>query len=207
MIQGQVFIIDDDEAVRDAMVLLMQSVGLRALAYADAKAFLAAAHDEHPACLILDVRMPGMSGLQMAREAQVRQQAWPIIFVTGHGDVPMAVEAMREGAFDFLQKPFREETLIQRVQRAIEQDHNDQVAASEREEIEERIKDLTPREREILQRIVDGESNKVIAIELGISARTVELHRANVMDKMQARSLAHLLRQVLSVNTDIAKTA
>lgn len=207
MIQGQVFIIDDDEAVRDAMVLLMQSVGLKALAYPDANAFLAAAHDEHPACLILDVRMPGMSGLQMAREAQVRQQAWPIIFVTGHGDVPMAVEAMREGAFDFLQKPFREETLIQRVQRAIEQDHNDQVAASEREEIEERIKDLTPREREILQRIVDGESNKVIAIELGISARTVELHRANVMDKMQARSLAHLLRQVLSVNSGIAKTA
>ncbi len=207
MIQGQVFIIDDDEAVRDAMVLLMQSVGLQALAYSDAKAFLDAAHDEHPACLILDVRMPGMSGLQLAREAQVRRQAWPIIFVTGHGDVPMAVEAMREGAFDFLQKPFREETLIQRVQRAIEQDHNDQVAASEREEIEERVKDLTPREREILQRIVDGESNKVIAIELGISARTVELHRANVMDKMQARSLAHLLRQVLTVSTGIAKIA
>ncbi len=207
MIQGQVFIIDDDEAVRDAMVLLMQSVGLQALAYPDAKAFLDAAHDEHPACLILDVRMPGMSGLQLAREAQVRRQAWPIIFVTGHGDVPMAVEAMREGAFDFLQKPFREETLIQRVQRAIEQDHNDQVAASEREEIEERVKDLTPREREILQRIVDGESNKVIAIELGISARTVELHRANVMDKMQARSLAHLLRQVLTVSTGIAKIA
>ena len=146
-----------------------------------------------------------MSGLQLAREARVRREAWPIIFVTGHGDVPMAVEAMREGAFDFLQKPFREETLIQRVQRAIEQDHNDQVAASEREEIEERIKDLTPREREILQRIVDGESNKVIAIELGISARTVELHRANVMDKMQARSLAHLLRQVLSVTTALTR--
>ncbi|ORE87156.1 FixJ family transcriptional regulator [Oceanococcus atlanticus] len=205
MIQGQVFIIDDDEAVRDATVLLMQSIGLKAVAYADAQAFLDAAHDQHPACLILDVRMPGMSGLQLAREARVRREAWPIIFVTGHGDVPMAVEAMREGAFDFLQKPFREETLIQRVQRAIEQDHNDQVAASEREEIEERIKDLTPREREILQRIVDGESNKVIAIELGISARTVELHRANVMDKMQARSLAHLLRQVLSVTTALTR--
>lgn len=199
MNSGRVFIIDDDEAVRDAMVLLMHSVGLEAHAYSDAHAFLAAGHAEHPACVVLDVRMPGMSGLQLAKEPRVRRQAWPIIFVTGHGDVPMAVEAMRDGAFDFLQKPFREEELIQRVQRAIEQDHNDQVVASERGAIKKRLEDLTPREREILDRIVAGNSNKVVAIELGISARTVELHRANLMEKMQARSLAHLLRQVLSV--------
>lgn len=204
---GRAFIIEDDEAVRDALVLLMQSVGLQASAYPDAASFLQADHQEHPACLVLDVRMPGMSGLQLAREPQVRRQAWPIIFVTGHGDVPMAVEAMREGAFDFLQKPFREEELIQRVQRAIEQDHNDQVAASERGEIEARLQELTPREREILDRIMAGEANKVIAIELGISARTVELHRANVMEKMQARSLAHLLRQVLSIGPPDSKSA
>lgn len=199
MNSGQVFVVDDDEAVRDAIVLLMHSVGLSASAYPDAQSFLDARRDEHPACLILDVRMPGMSGIQLARQDAVRLQAWPVIFVTGHGDVPMAVEAMREGAFDFLQKPFREDELIQRVQHAIEQDHNDQVLASERGEIEERLQDLTPREREILERIVEGDANKVIAIDLGISARTVELHRANVMDKMQARSLAHLLRQVLSL--------
>ena len=186
MNSGQVFIIEDDEAVRDAMVLLMQSVGLPSSAYPNAQSFLQAGHHEHPACLVLDVRMPGMSGLQLAKDPRVRREAWPIIFVTGHGDVPMAVEAMREGAFDFLQKPFREEELIQRVQRAIEQDNNDRVAASEREEIESRLQDLTPREREILDRIVDGQSNKLMAIELGISARTVELHRSNVMDKMQA---------------------
>ncbi len=199
MSAGRVFVIDDDAAVCDSLVLLMQSVGLQAEAFQDARSFLAAGRDDHPACIVLDVRMPGMSGPQVAKELAARGQTWPIIFITGHGDVAMAVEAMREGAFDFVQKPFREDELIQRVQQAIAQDHADMVIASEQDEIRECLAELTPREREILDRVVEGQANKVIAIELRISSRTVELHRARVMEKMRARSLAHLIRQVLLV--------
>lgn len=201
MSEGLVFLIDDDAAVRDSLSLLLRSVGLNVIAYANAYDFLEADHQEHPACLVLDVRMPGMGGLQLSRALREKGGSWPIVFITGHGDVPMAVEAMRDGAFDFIQKPFREDELIERVQQAIEQDEADLAVQAERHDVEARLESLTDREQEILEQLVEGHANKVIAINLGISQRTVELHRLRVMQKMQARSLAHLVRMVTLLHT------
>ena len=193
-----VHIIDDDDAVRDSLALLLTSVGLPSQQYASAAEFLESTPDDHsPGCLILDVRMPGMSGLQLFKELHRRGLSWPVIFMTGHGDVPMAVQAMREGAFDFVQKPFRESELLDRVQQAIAQDRNDRTQDSELAAVQQRLAELTARERDVLDRIVAGQANKVIAIELDISQRTVEQHRARVMRKMNARSLAHLIRMVI----------
>ena len=193
-----VHIVDDDDAVRDSLAMLMQSVGIDARQYASATEFLDTNPADNPGCVILDVRMPGLSGLQLFKEMNRRRMSWPVLFITGHGDVPMAVEAMRDGAFDFIQKPFRENELLERVQQAIAQDRSDRVQESELTAVKERLQSLTSRERDVLQRIVDGCANKVIAIDLDISQRTVEQHRARVMEKMQARSLAHLIRMVLS---------
>ena len=201
MSEPVVYLVDDDEAVRDSLSLLLRSVGLTVHAFEDARDFLDADHSAHPGCLLLDMRMPGMSGLQLSRALRERGKTWPVIFITGHGDVPMAVDAMREGAFDFIQKPFREDQLIERVQAAIAQDQQDLVTLAEQHDIRQRMQLLTERETEILERIVDGDANKVIAIDLGISQRTVELHRLRVMQKMQARSLAHLVRMVTMLNT------
>ncbi len=195
-----VHIIDDDDAVRDSLALLMNSVGIDARQYASANAFLEASPPDTTGCVVLDVRMPGISGLQLFKEMNRRRMSWPVLFITGHGDVPMAVEAMRDGAFDFVQKPFRENELLERVQQAIAQDRADRVQESELASINERLKSLTNRERDVLERIVDGSANKVIAIDLDISQRTVEQHRARVMEKMKARSLAHLIRMVISVD-------
>jgi FixJ family two-component response regulator len=193
-----VHIIDDDDAVRDSLALLLTSVGLLSQQYASATEFLDSTLDDSvPGCLILDVRMPGMSGLQLFKELHKRGLSWPVIFMTGHGDVPMAVQAMREGAFDFVQKPFRESELLDRVQQAIAQDRNDRTQDSELAAVQQRLAELTARERDVLDRIVAGQANKVIAIELDISQRTVEQHRARVMRKMKARSLAHLIRMVI----------
>nr|MBV6630179.1 response regulator transcription factor [Oceanococcus sp. HetDA_MAG_MS8] len=193
-----VHIIDDDDAVRDSLALLLTSVGLESQQYASATEFLESTLDDRvPGCLILDVRMPGMSGLQLFKELHKRGLSWPVIFMTGHGDVPMAVQAMREGAFDFVQKPFRESELLDRVQQAIAQDRNDRTQDSELAAVQQRLAELTGRERDVLDRIVAGQANKVIAIELDISQRTVEQHRARVMRKMNARSLAHLIRMVI----------
>lgn len=193
-----VHIIDDDDAVRDSLALLLTSVGLESQQYASATEFLESTLDDSvPGCLILDVRMPGMSGLQLFKELHKRGLSWPVIFMTGHGDVPMAVQAMREGAFDFVQKPFRESELLDRVQQAIAQDRNDRTQDSELAAVQQRLAELTGRERDVLDRIVAGQANKVIAIELDISQRTVEQHRARVMRKMNARSLAHLIRMVI----------
>lgn len=194
-----VHIIDDDDAVRDSLALLLTSVGLPSQQYASAAEFLESTLDDNiPGCLILDVRMPGMSGLQLFKELHRRGLSWPVIFMTGHGDVPMAVQAMREGAFDFVQKPFRESELLDRVQQAIAQDRNDRTQDSELAAVQQRLAELTGRERDVLDRIVAGQANKVIAIELDISQRTVEQHRARVMRKMNARSLAHLIRMVIN---------
>lgn len=195
-----VHIVDDDDAVRDSLALLMNSVGIDARQYASANAFLEANPPDTTGCVVLDVRMPGISGLQLFKEMNRRRMSWPVLFITGHGDVPMAVEAMRDGAFDFVQKPFRENELLERVQQAIAQDRADRVQESELASINERLASLTNRERDVLGRIVDGCANKVIAIDLDISQRTVEQHRARVMEKMKARSLAHLIRMVISVD-------
>lgn len=192
-----VFVVDDDEAVRGAMRLLLKSVGLTAVVYASADEFLAHYGPDQPGCLLLDVRMPGMSGLELQHQLNLRGAIVPVIFMTGHGDVPMAVEAMQHGAFDFLQKPFRDQELLERVQRALEKDRSAREQLRQTDRIRERFASLTPREREVLMLMTRGKPNKVMAAELGVSQRTVEIHRARVMDKMEARSLAQLVRMAM----------
>jgi FixJ family two-component response regulator len=192
-----VFIVDDDEAVRGSLKLLLKTLGLPAQAYASAQEFLADFDPQHSGCLVLDIRMPGMSGLELQEELNTRGAMLPIIFITGHGDVPMAVEAMQHGAMDFLQKPFRDQDLLDRINRALEKDRVGRELLGNRERIQARIVELTPREREVLTLVTQGKANKVIAADLQLSQRTVEIHRAHVMEKMGANSLAHLVRMVV----------
>lgn len=194
-----IFIVDDDAAVRDALKLLLRSVGQAVETYASAQEFLDVYSEDRPGCLVLDIRMPGMSGLELQQKLNERHSILPIIFITGHGDVPMAVEAMQAGAVDFIQKPFRDQDLIDRINQALEKDANNRAALGERNDIRKRLETLTPREREVLELVVHGKANKVIAGDLKLSQRTVEIHRARVMEKMQASSLAHLVRMVLEV--------
>lgn len=197
--QSTVFIVDDEAAVADSIALLLRSVGIRSTVHNGATAFLEAYDPDSPGCLLLDVRMPRMSGLELQKELNRRRCFLPIIFITGHGDVPMAVEAMRAGAVDFLQKPFNDDELIRRVQRALDQDRETRARLAQREALLQRYELLTPRERDITWRLVDGQANKAAALELDISERTVEQHRAQVMRKMDARSLAQLVQMMLVV--------
>jgi FixJ family two-component response regulator len=194
-----VFIVDDDEAIRDSLHMLMSSVGLESACYASAQEFLTDYDPDHPGCLVLDVRMPGMSGIDLQERLVAMQSILPIVFITGHGEVTMAVHAMRAGAVDFLQKPFSEQALLDRIHQAIEQDANGRALLGRRDAIVERIASLTPRERQVMEMVVDGVANKVIAIDLGVSERTVEIHRARVMKKMGAESLPHLVRMAIQV--------
>jgi two-component system response regulator FixJ len=194
-----VFIVDDDEAVRSSLRLLLKSVGLVPSALASAREFLDKYDPAQPGCLVLDVRMPEMSGLELQEQLNLRGAVLPVIFITGHGDVPMAVEAMQAGACDFLQKPFRDQDLIDRIQRALEKDRTNRSALNERTLIRERLQSLTPREREVLAMVTSGKANKVMAADLGVSQRTVEIHRARVMEKMGAASLAQLVRMVMDL--------
>jgi FixJ family two-component response regulator len=192
-----VIVVDDDDAVRLSLKMLLKSVGQQAEAYASAQDFLDAFDPEQPGCLVLDIRMPGMSGLELQERLNQMHAITPIVFVTGHGDVPMAVEAMQNGAVDFIQKPFRDQDLLDRVNQAIEKDRENRRSLLARDEIRRRIGLLTPREREVLDLVTKGKANKVVAGDLNVSQRTVEIHRARVMEKMQASSLAHLVRMVL----------
>lgn len=192
-----VFVVDDDDAVRAALALLLRSVGLQAETYGSAADFLAAHDPGRPGCLLLDIRMPGMGGLDLQRELIAHGSIVPVIFITGHGDVTMAVRALQDGAVDFVQKPFRDQDLLDRVQNAIELDAKSRADLARRTEILERMGTLTARESEVMERVVEGSPNKAIAYDLGISERTVEVHRARVMEKMQATSLPHLVRMVL----------
>ena len=194
-----IFVVDDDSAVRDALKLLLRSVGQAVETYGSAQEFLDAYSEDRPGCLVLDIRMPGMSGLELQQKLNEKHSILPIIFITGHGDVPMAVEAMQAGAVDFIQKPFRDQDLIDRINQALEKDSSNRAALGERNDIRRRLETLTPREREVLDLVVHGKANKVIAGDLKLSQRTVEIHRARVMEKMQASSLAHLVRMVLEV--------
>jgi FixJ family two-component response regulator len=196
-----VYVVDDDEAVRSSLRLLLKSVGLPAVAYGAAREFLGAYDADQPGCLVLDVRMPGMSGLELQEELNRRGAIIPVIFITGHGDIPMAVEAMQHGAFDFLQKPFRDQDLIDRIQRGLETDSRNRADLREQEQIRDRYESLTPREREVLTLVTKGKANKVMAGDLGVSQRTVEIHRARVMEKMGASSLAQLVRMVMDLET------
>jgi two-component system response regulator FixJ len=195
-----VFIVDDDEAVRSSLRLLLKSVGLAPTALASAREFLDEYDPAQPGCLVLDVRMPDMSGLELQEKLNLQGAVIPVIFITGHGDVPMAVEAMRAGACDFLQKPFRDQDLIDRIQRALQKDQANRAALNERSLIRERSETLTPREREVLALVASGKPNKVMAAELGVSQRTIEIHRGRVMEKMGAASLAQLVRMVMDLD-------
>jgi len=195
-----VFIVDDDDAVRQALRMLMRSVQLPVEAFPSAQAFLDVYTPNRPGCLVLDVRMPRMSGIELQERLRQLDSALPIIFMTGHGDAPMAVQAMRSGAFDFLEKPFRDQDIIDRVHLALDHDRDQREQAIRRKEIVERLETLTNREREIMERIVAGDANKVIAADLQMSQRTVEIHRGRVMEKMSAESLAHLVRMAMEAD-------
>lgn len=194
-----VCVVDDDEAVRGALRMLLQSMGLRTAVFSNAAAFLDVVDGVHSGCVLLDIRMPVMSGLELFDQLLSRGVHLPVIFITGHGDVPMAVRAVKKGAFDFLQKPFNDQELLDRVNDALREDTRRLARKVEQQGLQTRYERLTPREREIMERVVGGQANKAIAIDLKLSERTVELHRAHVMEKMEVRSLAELVALVVSL--------
>jgi two-component system, LuxR family, response regulator FixJ len=191
-----VFVVDDDDAVRDSLSLLLETSGHRVRAFASAQNLLDALTPEARGCIIADVRMPGMDGLELQERLAARRIGLPVIIMTGHGDVPIAVRAMKAGAVDFVEKPFAEEPLLETVRLALVQSERDRRRSGE-PSAEERLAQLTTREREVLEAMVAGHPNKVIAHLLQISPRTVEIHRARVMEKTGARSLSHLVRLAL----------
>jgi FixJ family two-component response regulator len=193
-----VYIVDDDEAVRESLGLLLESVEQPSQGFASGTDFLAAYNDTLAGCIVLDIRMPGMNGMELQKKLNELNSILPIIFVTGHGDVPMAVEAMQHGAVDFIQKPYREQDLLDKISQALQLDQQQRADLKEKQAIVKRIETLTPRELEVMDMMIDGNANKVIAIDLGISQRTVEIHRSRVMEKMNTHSLAHLVRMVLA---------
>jgi FixJ family two-component response regulator len=201
--ENTVFLVDDDDAVRDSVSLLMRSADLITREFASAAEFLEAYDGTQAGCLLLDVRMPGMSGLELQKELSRRDYALPIVFISAHGDIPMAVEALRRGAVDFVPKPFDDQELLAKVKLALAAGEQRQLEEAERHEVRRRSDSLTAREREVMSQVVQGKANKVIASDLGVSQRTVEIHRARVMEKMQAASLAQLVRMVLIAEADI----
>lgn len=195
--EPKVFVVDDDQAVRDSLGLLLRSMGQKARLFDSAQAFLDDYDPNMAGCIVLDIRMPGMSGMELQQKLKTMHCTVPIIFVTGHGDVPMAVEAMHHGAFDFIQKPFRDQDLLDRINQALAADAEHRSTEDQRTAVRQRHATLTPREQEIMGCVVRGLTNKVIAMDLELSQRTVEIHRARVMEKMHARSLAELVRMSL----------
>ncbi|WP_457667485.1 response regulator transcription factor [Thiolapillus sp.] len=192
--QPTVFVVDDDEAMRSSLQWLIESVGLSVECYDSAEAFLDAYYPGRSGCLLLDVRMPGMGGLELQEYLRRHEISIPVIIITGHGDVPMSVRAMKEGAIDFIEKPFNDELLLDAIRNALSVDERQRWEQSQRAELASRLSLLTPREHEVMDMVTAGRSNKEIANALGVSAKTVEAHRAKVMDKMQAGSLAELVR-------------
>lgn len=189
-----VFIVDDDAAARSSVENLLHSVGLRVQAFDSAMKFLEHGVANGPSCLVLDVRLPRMSGIELQRELAVRGISIPIIFITGHGDIPMSVEAMKAGAMEFLVKPFRGQVLLDAIHKGIERDRSAREEKARVSELRGRFDSLTPREREVMNGVIAGRLNKEIAAELGSAERTIKVHRANVMRKLGAESLADLVR-------------
>lgn len=189
-----VFVVDDDEAVRDALKSLISSVGLSVDTFASAREFLESRGPDAPGCLVLDVRLPGLSGLDLQRELSDANIHTPIIFITGHGDIPMSVQAMKAGAVEFLTKPFRDQELLDAIHQALERDRTAREQRAEMAELRQRYDSLTPRESEVMGEVITGLLNKQIAADLGTSEITIKLHRAQVMHKMRANSLADLVR-------------
>jgi two-component system, LuxR family, response regulator FixJ len=192
-----VHVIDDDEAVRQSLEFLLRTAGVMARTYESASAFLNALPTIETGCVITDVRMPGISGIELLRRLGEMQIKLPVIVITGHGDVPLAVEAMKNGAVDFLEKPFEDEHLIGSVRSALDRLQQNALRDAQRAEVEARLATLTNREREVLEGLIAGKPNKIIAFDLAISPRTVEIYRANVMTKMAAASLSELVRMAL----------
>ena len=189
-----VFVVDDDQTVRETLRTLVGSVGLSVEAYASGPEFLSAQNGGRPGCVVCDVRLPGMSGLDLQQELATRRLGMPMIMITGYADVSTAVRAMRAGAIDFIEKPFNRQVLLDRVHEAIEIDRRGRMLEAQRRSVGARVARLTPREREVMALVVAGKANKVIAIDLGLCEKTVEVHRAHVMRKMEADSLAELVR-------------
>jgi len=200
----QIYIVDDDEALRDSLVWMLESSGYTVAAFDSAEAFLAAWRESMSGCLVLDVRMPGMSGLELFEELGRRRFSLPVIFITGHGDVPMAVSALKKGAADFIEKPFGDQEMLRLVEQCLEQERSSRSKRKLEADTVRRLDHLTQREREVLDLIILGKLNKQIADVLGISIKTVEVHRARVMEKMGAHSLAELVQHVVTVEPTAA---
>jgi two-component system response regulator FixJ len=198
----QIFIVDDDEAVRESLAALLISYGYSATTFPSALHFLARANRNASGCLIADVRMPDMDGLELQERAAAEFPNLSVVIITGHGDVPIAVRAMKAGAIDFIEKPFSEDTILETVQHALAQAAKSRRPSGGDDEANLRLDNLTPREREVLVGLVAGLPNKTIAYDLGISARTVEIHRARVMEKMQVKSLSALVRLAISAGIE-----
>lgn len=194
-----IYVIDDDDGMRRALGALLTTVGYKTALFGRPSEFLARFTAEDPGCLVLDIRMPEMSGLELQQQLNRAGVMLPVIFITGHGDVPMAVQAMKEGAFQFIQKPFRDQEFLDHINHALQHDAKNRKDLARRGDIRRRLDSLTPRERQVMDLVVDGVANKVMAIDLGLSERTVEIHRAKVMEKMGARSVAHLVKMHLTL--------
>jgi len=192
-----VFVVDDDPAMRESLSFLVDSVGLEVECFATARDFLDRYDGRRGGCLVLDVRMPGMSGLELQERLADRGVDIPIVMITGFGDVPMAVRALKRGALDFIEKPFTDQDLLDRIHEALERDRNRRAERARKEDIAARIAKLTPREHQVMDCVLAGKPNKVIAAELTLSPKTIEVHRARMMDKMQVASLAELLQLVI----------
>ncbi len=194
-----VYVVDDDDSMRRALGALLTTVGYKTALFGRPSEFLARFKPDDPGCLVLDIRMPEMSGLELQQQLNRAGAMLPVIFMTGHGDVPMAVQAMKEGAFQFIQKPFRDQDLLDHINHALQHDSENRKDLARRADVQRRLETLTPRERQVMDLVVEGEANKVMAIDLGLSERTVEIHRAKVMEKMGARSVAHLVKMHLTL--------
>jgi two-component system response regulator FixJ len=200
-VQPIVHVVDDDRAVRDSLSFLMKSVGFESMAYDSAEAFLAKADLNRPGCLIVDIRMQGMSGLELQQLLNERSSKLPVIIITGHGDVPMAVQAMKAGAVDFLEKPYDNQLLIARIRQSLQQISKEQDKENRVAKEKSRLAQLTPRELEVMKLLVAGKHNKAIADDLDISVRTAEAHRAKVMKKLHADSLSDIVQVALLMQT------
>jgi two-component system response regulator FixJ len=202
MAEPVVHVIDDDKAARESLEFLLDCAGMRVRGYESADSFLAALPAVEPGCIVTDVRMPGMSGIELVDRLKALGTIHPVIVVTGHADVPMAIHAMKQGVADFIEKPFSDDSILDAIRSAL--NRHDRLAGkqAERDRIRERLAALSPRERDVLDGLVEGRPNKIIAFDLGISARTVEVYRANLMTKMQAGSLSELVRMAMLAGED-----
>jgi FixJ family two-component response regulator len=200
-----VFVIDNDSSMRNALKVLLRSVGLECRLFSSAQEFLADKRPDVPSCLILDVRLPGISGLDLQKKLAHTKVSLPVIFITAHGDIQMAVRAMKAGAVEFLTKPFRDQDLLDAVQLSLAQDRSRRQKAGELAKLQKRLHSLTPRERELLPLVISGRSNKQVAAEIGTSEITVKVHRGNLMRKMEAASFADLLRIAIELNIEHTK--